>query len=371
VKVLQVVQQPQRRGAEVFAADLSRALRTAGHEVSTAYLYPHHGEAALPLGPDDVVLGDRPDHPAERLLGAQPALRRALRARIATVAPEVVQTNGARSLKYAALAKGRQASWALVYRNIGEPGAWLRGWRQRLFYGRLMTRVDGAVAVSEATFAGLQQVHRLDVPVVRIPRSVDVEALTPATGREEVRRRLGTPEDAPVLVAVGSLTTEKRPDRLVRVFDAVRRDHPGAELWVLGSGPAAGPLEARATPGGPIRLLGVRDDVSDHLHAADLLLLTSDTEGVPGVVLEAGAVGRPAVATRVGGVTECVVDGETGLLADPEDETALARATSDLLADPARRQALGDAARRLVAERYSLAAAAERYVELYRRLVGP
>ncbi len=354
----------------MFAADLSGALRARGHRVATAYLYPHDGEAALALGPDDLVLGDRPDHPAERLLGAQPAVRSVLRALIAQLDPDVIQANGARTLKYAALARGRGGP-PLVYRNIGEPATWLRGWRQRLFYRRLvMPRVDGVVAVSDATLAGLHEVHGLEVPMVRIPRSVDVDALAPSASRADVRARLGTRDDAPVLAFVGSLTEEKRPDRLLRVFDLVRHDHPEAELWVLGTGPAVGPLEGRATADGPVRLLGVRDDVTDHLHAADLLLLTSDTEGVPGVVLEAGAVGRPAVATRVGGVTECVVDGETGLLAEPDDEAGLAAAASGLLADPTRREAMGAAACRLVAEQFSLAVAVDRYVALYEQLSG-
>lgn len=125
MKIIQVVQQPQRRGAEVFASDLSGALRDRGHEVAIAYLYPHAGDAALPLGPDDVILGERSSHPAERLIGAQPRILRALRRHIDDLAADVVQANGARTVKYAALAGRRRGrSWALVYRNIGEPGAW-------------------------------------------------------------------------------------------------------------------------------------------------------------------------------------------------------------------------------------------------------
>jgi glycosyltransferase involved in cell wall biosynthesis len=357
----------------VFAFELCDELRRRGHEASTAYLYPHHGRSPLPLRPADVVLGDRPDHLTERLVGAQPALLAALRRRIEQVGPDVVQANGGRSLKYAALAARRgRRSWALVYRNIGEPGAWLRGWRTGLFYRHLvMPQVDGVVAVSEATRTGLAEVHRLDAPVVCIPRSVDVRGSAPAASPAEVRARRHTPTEAPVLVFVGSLTPEKRPDRLLRVFDEVRRRCPDAWLWVLGEGPAGSPLEARVAAEGTasqILLLGTREDVVDHLHAADLLLLTSDTEGVPGVVLEAAAVRRPAVATRVGGITECLLDGQTGLLADPRDEAGLADAVVALLTDRARRAAMGERARVLVAENFSLEAAGERYLAFYQSI---
>jgi glycosyltransferase involved in cell wall biosynthesis len=110
--------------------------------------------------------------------------------------------------------------------------------------------------------------------------------------------------------------------------------------------------------------------VPRYLAAADVLVLSSDTEGLPGVVLEAGAAGLPVVATRVGGVTECVADGETGLLVEPGDADALHAALHSLLADPPAARRQGETGRRRVEESFCLDRVAERYAELYLRLAA-
>jgi glycosyltransferase involved in cell wall biosynthesis len=96
---------------------------------------------------------------------------------------------------------------------------------------------------------------------------------------------------------------------------------------------------------GAVRLLGHRDDVADLLAAADIVCLTSDAEALPMSVLEAMAAGRAVVATRVGDLSEAVVDGETGILVEPGDVSAFARALEEFAADPARAAAMGVAAR--------------------------
>jgi glycosyltransferase involved in cell wall biosynthesis len=113
------------------------------------------------------------------------------------------------------------------------------------------------------------------------------------------------------------------------------------------------------------RFFGTRDDVACLLGAADLLALASDTEGVPGVALEAGYLGLPVVATRVGGVPECVVHGETGLLVEPGDSGALMTALSRLAADPELRLRLGSAGRERVRDRHSIDHVADMFVDFY------
>ena len=90
------------------------------------------------------------------------------------------------------------------------------------------------------------------------------------------------------------------------------------------------------------------------LAALDVFALASLEENLPMVILEAMALGLPAVATAVGGIPECVVSGETGLLVPPADPQAMAAAVAGLLADPVRCRRLGEAARRKVQESFSL-----------------
>jgi glycosyltransferase involved in cell wall biosynthesis len=104
------------------------------------------------------------------------------------------------------------------------------------------------------------------------------------------------------------------------------------------------------------------------LQAADVLVLPSEAEGLPLVVLEAMACARPVVATAVNGTTEAVVDGVTGFLVPPRDADALARAVLRLFDDASLRDRLGKAGHRRVCEQFSVARVRHRFRELYRDL---
>jgi hypothetical protein len=107
--------------------------------------------------------------------------------------------------------------------------------------------------------------------------------------------------------------------------------------------------------------------VAPFLAAADLLVMPSRNEGLGKALVEAMALGRAVVATRVGGIPSVVVDGETGSLVSPDDPAALARAVTELLKDPGLRHRMGDAGRRR-AEQFSLAVMESRLLDLYREL---
>lgn len=374
MRILQIVQQPERRGAEVFACQLSDELRRRGHAVSIAYLYPSRGDRPLTPGAEDRRLDGRADHPLERTLGFHPGLLRQLLGHLGRFRPDVVQANGARTVKYGALARRlrRREAWRLVYRNIGDPDRWVRGAARRLFYRfAVMPGVDGVVGVSRATLARVLELFG-ERPSVHVPQAVDPASLAVAEDRRSLRARLGTSPEAPVAVFVGSLTAEKRPDRLLAALRRAREGHPELELWLVGGGPLEADVRRRARAAGldgAVRLLGVQERVADYLAAADLFVLASDTEGQPGALLEAAWLGLPAVATLVGGVPEVVTHGETGLLVEPDDGAALAEALGRLLDRPEERAALGERARERVRGRHEIATAAEGYLAFYRELL--
>jgi glycosyltransferase involved in cell wall biosynthesis len=158
------------------------------------------------------------------------------------------------------------------------------------------------------------------------------------------------------------------------VFAEVRTAMPSAVLWVVGDGRERPALVGELRELGvesATRLLGVRTDVANVLAAADLLLMTSDTEGTPGVVLEAALAGLPTVTTDVGGVSECVSDGVTGLLVAPDDEAGLAAATVRLLRDAPARDAMGAAAEAWVGERFDFEHVVDEYLDFYGEVLGP
>jgi glycosyltransferase involved in cell wall biosynthesis len=375
MRVLQLLQKPQRRGAEVFAHQLSRELREQGHEVRTAYLYESEDETALPRHGRDEVLGRSERHFSERFPGANPRLLRRLLGVIDAFAPDVVQLNGARTVKYGSLARRLRprGSWRAVYRNIGNPGDWDRSRPKRLVVTGLMSGMDGVVALSDGALRALRERYGLRAPAVVIPNGIDPAVLRATRSRQEVRAELRTPGDTAVILGVGTLSREKRFDLLLDAFAALGPEQPGAVLWVVGGGPLEPELRARAARLGVaerVRFTGVRPDVGSLMAAADVFALTSDTEGIPAVILEAGYHGLPVVATRVGGLPDCVVDGETGLLVPPGRADACAAALRGLLREPARRAEMGAAARALVARRFTMDIVAGQYTEFFRGLLG-
>lgn len=169
--------------------------------------------------------------------------------------------------------------------------------------------------------------------------------------RTEARRRLGLPEHCPVVAYVGRVTQIKRPDRFLEVAREVRRTVPDAVFAVCGEGAQQGALTEMSGLGPALHLLGWRSDVETVYAAADVVLLTSDNEGMPLSLIEAGLAGVPTVATNVGSVAEVVRDRETGFLASTNPDE-LARHTVRLLHDEPLRQQMGERAATWTAQRF-------------------
>jgi glycosyltransferase involved in cell wall biosynthesis len=205
--------------------------------------------------------------------------------------------------------------------------------------------------------------------VVTIPNAVDLERLVPARPRREVRDALGIPAEAGVMISIGALTWEKDPQAHLEVSSLVRQQRPDVVHLFVGDGPLRPALESSIRDvGDAVRLLGTRGDVADLLAAADVLLLASRVEGLPGCVIEAGLAGRPTAAYSVAGVPEVVEDGRSGLLALPGDVRSLAGAVVRLLADDALRDSVGSAARARCRSRFDIRVVAPRYRRLYEEL---
>ena len=165
--------------------------------------------------------------------------------------------------------------------------------------------------------------------------------LPPLPSRASARAALGLPPDAVVAVFVARLTQIKRPERFLAIAAALRDRHPDALFVVVGEGDLLPALQQAAGPN--VRFLGWRGDVERVYAASDLVVLTSDNEGMPVSLIEAALCGVPAVSTRVGSAGEVVLDGRSGLLAAP-DVAELTAQVDRLLADGALRRSMGEAA---------------------------
>ncbi|HET8578264.1 MAG TPA: glycosyltransferase [Methylomirabilota bacterium] len=181
------------------------------------------------------------------------------------------------------------------------------------------------------------------------------------------RAELGLEPGALVAGTIARFDPVKGLEVLLDAF--ARLPGPDARLLIVGDGPRAGRLRARARELGIERRVvfgGVVPEAARCLPAVDLYVSASRGEGLPLSLLEAMACGVPIVATRVAGHIDAVEDGVTGLLVPVDDPAALASAMAALLADPARRARLGAAGRRRVEERFSVERMTDELAALYR-----
>lgn len=191
--------------------------------------------------------------------------------------------------------------------------------------------------------------------------------------RRETRRQLGLREDAFVVGWVGRMTAVKRTELVVLTLKELVARGVDAHLVLVGDGPDRDRLEQYAHELGVMKrclFLGYQEDVARFYDAIDVVLLPSVNEGTPVSVIEALAAGRPAVATRVGGVPDVVRDGVDGFLVDSADPSDLAERLAELAADPDERVRMGTSGRERVLARYAVERLVDDIDELYRRLLA-
>lgn len=224
------------------------------------------------------------------------------------------------------------------------------------------------VGVSDHTGTNLIRFVKIDpAKITTVYNGIEPEK-APAVDVAEKRRELGIPAKALVLGVGVRLTEQKGLRYLLAAMPEVSARVPEAHLAIAGYGPLADELQAAARDlgvSGCTHFLGPRQDMPEVLQVFDIYVLPSVWEGFPMIILEAMAAGLPIVATRVGGVPEAVEHGQTGLLVEPRRPDRLAEALSHLLTDPESRRRFGTAARGRFQERYTAAAMARAYEELY------
>ncbi len=287
-----------------------------------------------------------------------------LRRRIGEFRPGIVFANGGATLRYGiAATRFRRRRPLLVYGSIGEPAHWARTPLSRRLLSIQLRMADFVTAVSTATRG---QLLGLGVP----PDRVEVSPIGAAPQLSEVIEDEDHHPELRILF-LGSLTTEKDPLAALETVERAGRSVP-VRVRVVGGGAQEKSLSEeveRRGLTGTVELIGVVADVLPHLQWADVLILTSATEGLPGAVLEAAFAGVPTAGFDVGGVSEAVVDGTTGRLVNRGDIDALSAVLVEMATDRDRTLAMGEEARRLALSRFTLDAAVDRFATVFDRLL--
>jgi glycosyltransferase involved in cell wall biosynthesis len=338
--VLHVITGTARRGAETFAVDLADALAERGRTGRVVALTASGWGSVL----DVPTLGRR--RLSTRTL-------RALRSEVKQAG--VVVAHGSSAVVACALATiGTRTPF--VYRNIGDPLFWLDTPRRRRQMTWILRRAAATVALWEDSGAELRSLGGDNMRVHVIPTGVPARLFTPidSIARRDARRRLEIDPGGLIAVYIGSLSAEKNVDVAIAAVSLI----PDARLLIVGDGPERDALEslARTVAPGRIRFLGWRERPRDELAAADVLVLSSRTEGLPAVLIEAAFSGLPVVASRVGGISEIVVDGRTGFTVPPGDPAAMSAALRDVATNG---PTMGKAGRRWCLERFEIGRVAQ------------
>jgi glycosyltransferase involved in cell wall biosynthesis len=208
-----------------------------------------------------------------------------------------------------------------------------------------------------------------------IPNGLDTErfGVISAEARESLRQSMGL-EHKFVWIAVGRFELSKDYPNMLHAFARVRQRAPDSVLLLVGRGTYREEIESLARTLGladAVRLLGVRNDVSELMSAADAYLMSSAWEGMPIVLLEAATAGLPIVATAVGGNHEVVRHEESGFLVPSRDAEALAQAMERLTGLlPADRRRMGERGREHVRDHYGLSRMVDRWEAVYLELLA-
>ncbi|WP_395729535.1 glycosyltransferase family 4 protein [Nakamurella sp.] len=358
MRVLTVVDALKLGGAETLIAQLGRVSADAGIELSVLSLHGRSPERSK-LEPLLRESGVEPEYLDVRRTLDVSGFRR-LVGYLKQTKPDIVHAHLEMAMTMAIPAARRAGIPAVgTFHHVHRPLSGRASGRERLAV-EIATRSAAAIFVSQASLVSFADRYRRSKPVPAswtvVHNGIDLDYFTPAPdgGVTALPAGLGAGLDptgnGPVVTILAALRDFKGITHAIDAWPAVLAEQPTARLLLVGSGeqePALRAQVARLGLTGSVVFAGMRSDVPEVLRGSDLVVLPSIYgENLPTVLMEAGGCGRPVVASDVGGISDIVADGETGLLVPPGDSPGIAAAILRLLADPDLRERMGQAGRR-------------------------
>lgn len=344
LKVLFLIDNLKMGGAERITVSLLPHFQQIEPVVST--LHDHDSPLLSMLGP----IPFRPLH-ATRLLDPK-AFRRFIRL-LDEEQFAVIHAQLQHATVFAALANRFRGIPVVTTRHVifDDKSTWKSSLRVRM--EQLATRigVERVIYVSKAALEAHQRSFAYpDKRRLVIHNGIEIEQFLSSKTPKSARLALGLKPDAQTITLIGVM----RPGKGHSAAIALAREIPDTELLLVGDGQLAEGLRQEANAMPNVHFLGARKDIADILAATSVLILPSESEALPTVLLEAGAASVPVVATHVGGIPEAVVDGETGFLVPSGNWAKLTEKVRFLLDNPAIAELMGRKASQFVAEHFSI-----------------
>ncbi len=368
---------PVRNGVVAVVDILTEQLRRRGHSV--AIVAPHHPQA--PPDPEGVTRIPSlpnpfyPDYPAA--VPWSPRLGQLFQ----SFQPEVVHAHSFMWLSRFALREAKRRKIPVVmtfhtlvteYLHYAPVPRWISIPFITRWVASFCNACEAVIIVSPIAEPLLRS-FGVTVPIEFIPTGVDAEQFGKGDGFR-IRKELGIPPSATVLLYVGRIAKEKNVAFLLDAVSPLLAERPRLYLVLVGSGPEQAVMQAKAKQlSGGDRILFVgsrpRSEIPDFHAAADLFVFPSTTEMQGLAVTEAMMSGLPIVAIGEGGIRYFVKDGETGFLV-PHNKRAFAEAVRTLLDKPHLRMAMGERARTYALQTFSLTACLDRLEAVYQKVLA-
>ncbi|WP_297337979.1 glycosyltransferase [Algoriphagus sp.] len=319
MRIVQVITRPQRRGAEIFASQLSEQLAKMGHEVFLVSVYQADQELSFDGNLIKLDLPYQGKLDWEGFKHLSQVFRR--------INPEIVQANASDTLRMCVGAsyffKGR---YKLIYRNANQMSGLLKSKFHQFWNQFLLSHVDGIISVSKASKSDLLKTFSFSKPITVIPIG-----LVPNEIEQKLLKSASVLPKSYIL-QIGGLVPEKDPLGMLEIF--MKLDIPDMHLIFLGSGPLEGELKRQiAAKKLENQILPVvnQANIFPFLSQAKALVLPSKVEGLPGVILEAMYCKVPVIAYDVGGIPEVVINEKTGWLIPYGEQEIFVKALNQIL----------------------------------------
>lgn len=362
MKIIQVIQQPQLRGAEIFACQLSNHLQKIGHEILLVSIFKD--DSKLPFSGPIINL----QRPLSKRF-CDPKGWRKFNKIIENFKPDIIQANASDTLKFTTSSK-LMYSWGqpIIYRIASKMGDYISS-SSRYFLNKFyLSRIDYFISVSEECRADfIDTFHFPQEKVETVEVGVEEKEIKGIPG--DLQEIMGS---GPIISHVGGFVHEKNHDGLIRIFNEVLKNNSDAQLLLIGKGILQEKIRDMVLSynlSENVHFLGYRNDVLEVIHHSDVFVLPSIIEGLPAVLLEAMYSETPVVAYDVGGVSEILTDGITGWLIKKGDEKGFADAIQVILKDKFEPVKRTSEAKKMVEERFKNSKISLRFAEAYQKVL--